>query len=215
MFNPPLTHTLAFYSFNQLMNHLRDKNVIRATQRCFCRVHCLAVFSRLSPRVVTVERVVNIRVIMAAYMIVYHPDSVFEQIRELETDLSEAAANMLRGFNAIIELLCEHGNFALVPAALVAPFPADVVDFLDAFDAWKTPDMAKLLNRVKAAMLAICIEWRQTPVYSPDYMDLMAQYVRLRTKLLQYGGAQALEEFHEMLRTEDVPVIPDETLASV
>lgn len=203
---------LACSSFAQLVVHLRDENVIRATQQCFYRLHLLAIYSKISPYGGHANSKVNTRVILAAYMVVYHPTSVFEQMGELETTLCEAAGNLLRGFNAIMTCIAQHGSFFAVPAALIEPFSGDIFAFLNAFQAWKDPDAQKLTIRIQHAMVALAIAWGQIPANEPDNSLLRTEYrtefARLRVKLIQYGGALALETLLAQLHAQNIPEVP-------
>eukprot|EP00291_Cryptomonas_curvata_P012032 CAMPEP_0172200540 /NCGR_PEP_ID=MMETSP1050-20130122/29395_1 /TAXON_ID=233186 /ORGANISM="Cryptomonas curvata, Strain CCAP979/52" /LENGTH=130 /DNA_ID=CAMNT_0012877875 /DNA_START=477 /DNA_END=869 /DNA_ORIENTATION=+ len=110
----------------------------------------------------------------------------------LEQTLLQAARRLLEIFETICRALQDND----LPLALLSQFPAALGEYLSRFSEWKRPDEAMLVGRIERALLAIVREQRKigTPD-SPEAVELSAQAERLRTKLLQLGGTEAVGRF--------------------
>ena len=86
-------------SFEQLVGFLREKNVIALSKACLQRFHLVSTFRHGSPSQALAPEQVNIRVFLAASMIAYYPDNVFESMGALEKDLYASAVPLLEKFS--------------------------------------------------------------------------------------------------------------------
>jgi len=133
-------------------------------------------------------------------MIAFHEARVFEQVDNLEKDLIKAATAMLEVFDelcgALRALPTGADPAAAVKAALT--FPKLLHAYLNAFNAWKRPDEAKLAGRIKHALSALYQAEAHLEESDPETpalrADFQGQQARLRVKLLQIAGEKALQE---------------------
>ena len=187
-------------SFESLVVKLREKPVIATTKALLQRVHLLCTFRHGSPRRALAPENVNVRVFLAAYMIAYRSTHVFESMGALEHPLLEAATKLLACFESIVGVLRENdGHFAKAPHALTSAFPTLLFEYLKCFKAWKVPDEAKLLCRIRHALIALYQAEAHLPADEPDdsrlKVEFRTQIERLRSKLQQIAGADALAQF--------------------
>eukprot|EP00292_Cryptomonas_paramecium_P016349 CAMPEP_0113719680 /NCGR_PEP_ID=MMETSP0038_2-20120614/35982_1 /TAXON_ID=2898 /ORGANISM="Cryptomonas paramecium" /LENGTH=203 /DNA_ID=CAMNT_0000648145 /DNA_START=135 /DNA_END=742 /DNA_ORIENTATION=+ /assembly_acc=CAM_ASM_000170 len=196
----PSAEFIKSIGFDNLVLLLKDKKVISAAKVCLQRIHLLATYRHGSPPHIKEPESVNVRVFLAAFMIVYFPSRVFESVGPLEQRLLDAADPMLTAFHAIcISIQSSQTRcFRDVPVVLTKDFPTLLLDYLQAFKAWKVPDEAKLTCRIKHALQALYQARRALPADEPHdsklQVELRGQIERLRGKLVQIAGRGALEE---------------------
>mmetsp|Transcript_4190 Transcript_4190/g.11969 ORF Transcript_4190/g.11969 Transcript_4190/m.11969 type:complete len:567 (-) Transcript_4190:25-1725(-) len=136
-------------------------------------------------------------------MIAYRPTNVFENMGPLEQDLYESAGPMLASFEAICHAIqtCPTRCFRDVPSELTKEFPALLFDYLKRFKAWKVPDEEKLTRRIRHALIALYQAENQLPPDEPEdsrlKVEFCTQIERLRGKLVQIAGADALRRFDD------------------
>ena len=189
---------------------LKDKQVIAATKSCLQRIHSLATFRHGSPSKSLVPGNVNVRVFLAAFMIAFRPTHVFESMGALEQALFESAVPLLSSFERICTALrsSDHTCFQEVPSDLTKDFPTMLYEYLKRFKAWKVPDEAKLTCRIKHALVALYQAEVHLPPDEPAdsklKVEFRTQIERLRGKLQQIGGAEALAQFDEQRSTGQV-----------
>ena len=191
-------HTLSI-SFEALVVHLREKPVIGLAKAALQRIHLLSTFRHGSPSKALSPENVNVRVFLAGFMIAYRPTFVFESMGRLEQPLYEKAIVLLALFEKIGRSVQEHGSFAEVPFELTKNFPTALFEYLKAFKAWKVPDEAKLTLRIKHALIALYQAKEHLPPDEPEdsklKVEFRTQIERLRGKLQQIAGIDALNEF--------------------
>ena len=191
-------------SFEALVVFLREKPVIAAMKAALQRIHILTTFLHGSPKKLSLETV-NARVYNAAYMIRYHKDKVFESMGKLEQPLLEISATLLDMFHGICTKIM--GNTKCfreaVPVELTADFPTTLFEYLTRFKTWKIPDEAKLTCRIQHALVALHQAEKLLPADEPEDSNLKAEFRtqtgRLREKLQQIAGKEALEKFDREL----------------
>jgi hypothetical protein len=190
-----------FYSFENLVVFLREKNTIRVTKNCLQRIHICCTLRHGSPHQALVTDHVNVRVFLAAFMIAYRPTHVFESMGALEQPLFESAGPLITNFMQIAECLASNESFSDVPVNLTIAFPTMLFEYLRNFKAWKIPDETKLTCRIKHALVALYQAQENLPVDEPSdsklSVELRTQIERLRRKLSQIAGTQELEKFDE------------------
>ncbi len=186
-------------SFEELVVFLREKPTIEATKNILMRIHHLSTFRHGSPRLALAPEHVNVRVFLAAFMIAYRPTHVFESIGPLEQSLFEAALPLLGTFQRIVERVASAGSFQGVAFDLSCDFPTMLFEYLKRFKAWKVPDEAKLTCRIKHALIALYSAEQHLPPDEPKdsklAVEFRTQIERLRAKLQQIAGADALAQF--------------------
>jgi len=186
-------------SFEALVQVLRDKRIIDITRNALQRVHLLTTFRHGSPSKALSPENVNVRVFLAGFMIAYRPTHVFENMGTLEQALFEAATPLIATFEKIYESFRERGSFAKVPHSLTKDFPTLLFEYLKKFKAWKVPDENKLKMRIKHALIALYQAEEHLPPDEPADSKLKKEFStqieRLRSKLQQIGGVDALDRF--------------------
>jgi hypothetical protein len=144
---------------------------------------------------------VNIRVVLAAYMIAVQPTRVFESMGPLEKSLFESAVGLTTSLEHLATDVARTGAFCLVGADMAESFPKAIFEFLRRFKAWKVPDEAKLTCRIKHALIALYQAEKQLPPNEPEdsklRIEFRVQTERLRGKLQQIAGVAALTEFDQ------------------
>jgi hypothetical protein len=144
---------------------------------------------------------VNIRVVLAAYMIAVQPTQVFESMGVLEKSLFESAVVLTTSLEHLATDVARTGAFCLVGADMAESFPKAIFEFLRRFKAWKVPDEAKLTCRIKHALIALYQAEQQLPPDEPEdsklRIEFRVQTERLRSKLQQIAGVGALAEFDQ------------------
>ncbi|EKX51596.1 hypothetical protein GUITHDRAFT_102857 [Guillardia theta CCMP2712] len=170
----------------------------------------------------TVEQF-NVRVLMAAFLVVNRPGSCFESIGHLEQQVQHAAADLVTTLRHICSSIESSRAQPLTQHDWSSwrPFLKQLNVYLARFKDWKVPDEHKLTERIKHALLAL---YRAESHLSPDVQEYMpmkeefrAQKAKLRAKMLQIAGAQGLESFDEALRQQGFTAVdaePSEETAS-
>lgn len=187
------------YSFEMLVSYLREKETIRITKNCLQRVHILTTLRHGSPPKALGSENVNVRVFLAAFMIAFKPTHVFDSMGVLEQALFESAGPLLTKFQRIVEATASSASFASVSSDVTFNFPLMLFEYFKRFKAWKVPDEAKLVCRIKHALVALYQAELQLPPDEPEdsklKIEFTTQIVRLRSKLEQISGPDALDAF--------------------
>ena len=193
--------SLFLCSFENLVITLREKRVIAISKACLQRIHLLTTFRHGSPPRALAPENVNVRVFLAGYMIAYRSTHVFESMGALEHALLDAATPLLEKFQQICSVIREKKAFSEVPHGLSCDFPTMLFEYLKRFKAWKVPDEAKLTCRIKHALIALYQAEGHLPADEPEdsklKLEFRTQIERLRSKLQQIAGAEALQKFDE------------------
>lgn len=204
MYSPGSYRFFLLHSFERLVVFLRLESVIAVAKCCLRRIHFLTTFRHGSPVQALTPENVNVRVFLAAYMIAYRPTHVFESMGPLETALLDSARTLLISFDNIIKCVASEGFFQEVPFHLTLDFPVFLFEYLKNFKAWKVPDEAKLVCRIKHALIALYGAESNLPRNEPEdsklKIEFRTQIERLRSKLSQIGGHEALLKFDEDMK---------------
>jgi hypothetical protein len=92
-----------FYSFERLVEFLREKATISRTKACLERFHRLSnLFHKATKAAGEEPERVNVRIFLAVYMIVVYPRDVFENMGDLERRLLGSAKVLLEMFEKIL-----------------------------------------------------------------------------------------------------------------
>jgi hypothetical protein len=142
-----------------------------------------------------------VRVFLAGFMIAYRSTHVFESMGALEHALLDAATPLLEKFQQICSVIKDKKAFSEVPSDLSKDFPTLLFEFLKRFKAWKVPDEAKLTCRIKHALVALYQAEGHLPSDEPAEsklkLEFRTQIERLRGKLQQIAGDEALQKFDD------------------
>ena len=196
--NQCLTMTVARVpstSFEALVALLRKREVVNATKSCLQRVHLLSTFLH-GPQ--STPTLVNVRVFLAAYLVVHYPKSTFVSMGPLEETLATAARSLLASFeNICSDLVASDGKcFSCLPASRTQDFARLLFEYLQAFKAWKIPDEARLTTDIRRALKALYT------AYDPSVdvglrVQVKEAAEKLREKLVRIAGEAALQAFDE------------------
>ena len=174
-------------NFNSLVNFLKKKSILSANKVCLQRIYQLCIF-RHGSYSHNLENI-NIRVFLAGFMIVYHPNSVFYNIGTIEKALIEATKPLLTNYQNIckaIYMLDRH-SFQDVPYELTKDFLTMLFKYFECFKAWKEPDVVKLICRIKSALNAL-YQAEENIIDIDQRIEFNINIERLRNKLQQIAG---------------------------
>jgi hypothetical protein len=186
-------------SFKSLLLFLRDKATVSITKTCLQRVHQLSFFRHGSPpKHASSPVMVNTRVFLAAYTIVFHPARVFPVVGPREDALRRAAAPLLEAFHGLLDAIGAKGSFQAIPPELSRDFTALMDAYLERFDEWRSIDRADRAHRIKHALLSMSVALDYLPPGDSRLKaDMCAQIARLRTQLEGLAGVDALRVLDE------------------
>lgn len=184
------------FEFDEIVKFLRRKHVVRIAKHFLRRiVYGCAEFSKTKPE----GKEYTIRVFLAAYMIGYFAEHVFEFLGETERDLIAATSLLLACVHSIAEKLAETGCFLDLPRDLVTDLLGHVHVYHTAFTAWQTPDKAMLLGRMERATRALLQAYAlidpYNPLDEPVRQEFRVQTRRLFNKFVEMGAAAELQQF--------------------
>lgn len=203
--NGPTIDHVKSISFESLVVFLREKHIVSLSKRCLQRIHLLCTFRHGSPSKALTPENVNVKVFLAGLMIAYRSTHVFESIGTLEQALLEVAIPLHTTFQNICNTIAIKHSFQDVPHELSKNFVPLLFEYLKRFKAWKVPDEAKLICRIKHALIALYQAESHLPLDEPDdsklKIEFKTQIERLRSKLSQIGGQDALKLFDEQRQT--------------
>jgi hypothetical protein len=189
--------------FEALAQLLRQENVVTAARSFVQRIHLLCVFRHGTVTAANIGKDVNVRVVLAAFMIVHHPTHVFEIRHTLENELIAAAIDMLSNFEQIVAAVLhpDAKHSQSLPMELTANFQAVLYTYLAKFKAWKVPDEKKLFSRIRHALIALYKAQKILPPAEPVDSQLRAEFQtqiqRLRSKMVMVSGQAALDKFDD------------------
>jgi hypothetical protein len=187
-----------------LTSFLRKKCVVAAVKCVLERIHrvCNLRNKVANPNPGAPPERVNVRVFIAAYMIVSHPGKVFDDAgAPLEQALHSSAEVAIDQFENICAAIHSHPHRAYndLPLELTAGFSENLREYFRCFRAWKGVDEVKLATRIKHAVVALHQAYSHLPpdepVDSPLKQEFATQLIRLREKLLKVVGRDQLDEF--------------------
>jgi hypothetical protein len=188
-----------------MIQHLRNEQVI-ALCTSILRVINRLVMSRNNNNNPAVPVQINIRFILAAYMIVSRPQNVFETMGDSENRLAVSASAFTTNVESIVSLIQAEGHYNAIPQDLTTTFPEILNAYLTDFQAWKTPDLAKVHDRITNALRALYAAKHYCPESNLEPLD--EQINRLRAKLIELGGQDSLDAFDADLLANPLPPLP-------
>ena len=133
-------------------------------------------------------------------MIALHPSKVFDETSPLVVALLDSSIPLLRCFEGITQQFMDRDCIFLnVDTALRSTFSWHLFNFMEKFNAWKIPDQAKITCRIKHALIALYSAEEHIPREEPEdstiKVTFRVQIERLRSKLQQLAGHEALLQF--------------------
>ena len=141
-------------------------------------------------------------------MLVYRTTFIFEEFGHAERQLVEVATKMLAAFERICAAIVSSParSFRDVPRADTENFMALLCEYVASFVAWRGADDAKLLPRIKSALVGMYQAERSVapdePEDSETRVEFRTQIARLRAELVRAGGEAELREFDRQMSGE-------------
>jgi T-complex protein 11 len=195
--------------FDQLVLRLRDPKVIERTRNCLQRIHARCISQHGSGA--NQPPSINVRVFLAGFLIAHKRENVFESLTgRKELSLYSAAVPLLQSFRYMVDHLSAR-PWQTLNKKITSQFHDQLCLYMEKFKDWKVVDEEKLLKRITHALKALYESRRMLPADhegSALSSNFQTQIDRLRGKLRQIGGQQALEAFDRDLQ---VPVEPIQT----
>ncbi len=182
-----------------MVEFLRERATIASAKACLERFHRTSnLLHRTSLPAGQEPEQINVRIFLAAYMIVLYPNKAFSTIGDLETRVMRSAQALLQIFGGILPSTVP---LYKLPLDLTKSLPNAIFNYLRDFKAWKVPDQAKLASRIKHALVALYDARRMLPADEPENSQLNTEFrtqiCRLRHKLGQIAGVEVLARFDE------------------
>ena len=147
-------------TFDEISQTLRNKTVI-STMRSFVMRLCHMSITRkvkqefMSVEGVTLPKTINIRVVLASFMIAYHIKSVFEGEGARETAVQTAARALTEMIQSILDHIVGGGEWRDLDAGVPSKFLVLMTEYMSTFKAWKVPDEQKLVKRIEHALTSL------------------------------------------------------------
>ena len=148
--------------FMAFAQYLKTKLVVRASKRLVERLNYLVIHTlrNRGAMLVGTPSKASVRVFLAAFMIRYRQDDCMAgTTSDVEVEVIQAAGALVACFEGICVHLLDAApglTFAqIMPHALVEDFPALMVRFYAAFDAWKAPAAASLAERLAQTLATL------------------------------------------------------------
>jgi hypothetical protein len=112
---------------------------------------------------------------------------------------------MIKYEQIVTRIIASTNGIQDVPYDITDGFPTMLFEYLKRFNAWKIPDEAKLTCRIKHALIALYQAEEHLPpdepVDSKLRVEFRTQITRLRGKLQQIAGPDALSEFDALRKS--------------
>lgn len=196
------------------MVHLKDEKVVNASRKCWGRLQTISNNMRKGVPMEN-DDIINVRVLLAAYMIVHRTACVFESMDStLEQKVLQSGIEMLKNTESLIAFISRQGKhfaWAKVSQEMMTTFAESIRQYKDDFKKWRMMDETKLLLRIKNALYALYQAMRHLPTQDLTTADqrlaqeFNVQIARLRSKIVQISGQEALSALDEEMQRPLVP----------
>lgn len=149
--------------FEDLLLHLRKQEVIAVTQGMVGSIQ-LVIRSLRHADLATLDtserQYLNVRVIMAGYMVGFHPNKVFDSMGFVENQLVESSTRFVTKLESIANFLRTNET---INVDVIDDFYRLLKTYLRDFKAWKEPDVIVLTSRIIHALKALYISLARLP----------------------------------------------------
>ncbi len=155
-----------------------------------------------------VQEPVNIKVVLAAYLIIFFPDQLFEEMTDLAKKLIQSAKKFSKVFHGILDAL--HITKAVAPMHwMFKDFEPALFQYIHDFNTWKKADEKRMVPRVQHALTALYDTYAKLPCGvsrdSPLCKDFISRIEELRMKIVEIGGQEALDAYDKSRSGEIYP----------
>lgn len=203
------------FQFEDLVTFIKSKSTILVINLCFNRIYNI-ITQLYGKQNEDILANINIRIFMACYMITYYPNSVFENMGDLEQKLFNISEILLDTFDNICILIKSGVKFKDITQELTKNFVVIFFDYLKSFKEWKDIDEHKLSSRIKCSLIAL-YQARKTldesnPLTEQKYkVEIDIQIKRLRNKLILITSSDTLKEFDRQQNIDPHTFIDNKT----
>jgi hypothetical protein len=188
------------YRLNCFKLYIRDEEMLGALKLCLRQLFANTPASvQINP--------LDVRVFVAAYLIVYKTESAFNRDGDLERNLFARAESLLQAFDAIVDYVAEQGTFEGAP--FLASFRTSLNSYVTAYEAWDAVEKILLKPLINKAIIALTEAWLEAdPELDYDLRsEMMTELRRLREHITQKLGPEGHHELEEQLAARSLPVI--------
>ncbi len=145
----------------------------------------------------TLPNTINVRVFLAAYIMVHYTNNAFENVDERNAAVRTSAAELLQEFHHIIGQVDATGTFFGAQTAFIVRLD----EFARAFAAWKAENDTTFRPRLRAAIVALLEAQRAIPDTEPEDLPLRTRIAnelnRLRPMYIMAEGQDAFDELQQ------------------
>jgi hypothetical protein len=142
----------------------------------------------------------NIRIFLAAFLIVYFPEHVFERLGAVEQAVIFEGRALLACVEAFVVHFASNFSFKRLPRENCSALLVQLQLYEQAFQAWKQPDELRLVARIEIALCGLYYAAREIPPHDDRLRrEFNTQIQRLRAKLVQLSGSAGLDRFDDEL----------------
>ena len=141
---------------------------------------------------------VNVKIFVAAYMIVEHASHVLTEKGDLENALFDASKAMILAFEKTADALSKGVLWHRLQEETTDKLPKLLCNYLRAFKAWKLVDEVKVIARVKSAIQGLdnAEDIMEDKIKNFDVItSLKAQQQRLRQQMVNLKGQKELDAY--------------------
>ena len=185
-------------SFEQVTELIREPAVIEQFKQMLMRIHHTAHSLRPVVQTPPLPTTVNVREVIAGYLVVCFTDRVFVRLNgQQEQALLADARQLLTELEYITERITYDHRHSLqtMDGATAGIFLDRLFSYLQSFRAWKAVDAPLLTARIVAALRGLYSSMQLVPPADPIIAEFGMQITRLRNKLQAAAGEGALAEF--------------------
>ncbi len=145
------------------------------------------------------------RVVAVAYLIALYPRKVLENMNEELTRLAlQAAKTLVASLERLMRYVVDLVVFRDIPHEATLEFLTTVQEYMVHFRNWQIPDSARIVLRIKTALVSLHQAKLQAERDDMTSVGLMAEFARqierLRGKLAQLRGQAELAAFDVVLQ---------------
>ena len=159
---------------------------------------------------------------LAAFLVVIHPDTVFETRAEQEDSLYRSADRLLNIFDQVCSTISSQSGqpFFTISRELLVSYAQTSFEYVNLFHVWRNHDKSRLCERIYHSLRAITDALARLPTSRSEVtlerVQLLTQAKTLRGRLKRIAGAHALTSYdaeHPEL-VDDISITSESDLAS-
>lgn len=192
----PTLESAKAMNYDNLSAKLNAKRSLDVCSRVLLRVIALLNSRNRNTPVITGS--VHTKIFLASYLIVSHPDRVFEAEDDLTRALQETTEPMIDAFEGFMRLSKDGVAWQDVRDAQGRDLSTLLCRYLRSFKAWKTVDERRLLERLKHAITQLEIALAAISgehAHADVVAQMRIQITRLRDRVVLVAGQAALDEY--------------------